>query len=122
MLACYRVVAPRMNEMATWLTCNDVEPNLVPYRSDVFVESADGEKWIIRHQVYVRTELGALTYDAASREYVCEERVVPLLNDPPMWWLEEAAPTGGGAAPAGPTGAEAAVSEETVAESAPDCD
>lgn len=89
---CFLVTAPRMNEMAQWLLCNDVDPNLVPYRSDVFVECDDDDRWVIRHEVYVRTAFGSLVYRAAAREYVYEQRSAPLVNDPPMWWLVEAPP------------------------------
>lgn len=118
---CYVVKAPRMNEMAQWLKCNDVDPHLVPYNSPVFVES-HGQGWTIRHEVYARSESGFLLYDAASRTYACEERLAPLVNDPPMWWLE-AAPTGDGAAPAGPASSEVvSAGDDTVAERVDACD
>jgi hypothetical protein len=67
--------------MQQWLRCNDVDPATVPLNSAVFVESADGEKWVIRHAVYVMTP-----------SFSQAEHAVPLLNDPPMWWLAESPP------------------------------
>lgn len=78
---CYRVTAPRSHEMQQWLRCNDIDPSAVPLNSAVFVESEDGEKWAVRHDVYVMVPY-----------FSQEERLVPLLNDPPMWWLVEQPP------------------------------
>jgi hypothetical protein len=94
----YLVEAPRTNELVAWLRCNDVNLCDVPYKSGVFVESADGECWVIRHALYTRSATGAVQYSATTFEYVFEWRTVPLVNDPPMWWLveqkEETAATG----------------------------
>lgn len=90
----YVVNAPRTSEMVSWLRCNDVDPNEVPYTSQVFVETLDGERWFIRFEVYGRDAAGFIAYDQATEQFVYAERSVGMLNDPPMWWLEEVAPTG----------------------------
>jgi len=90
----YLVKAPRMSEMASWLTCNDVDPHRVPYPSRVFVETPDGEQWFIRYEEYAYGEDGFIMYDSATEQFAYVERSVVMANDPPMWWLEEAAPTG----------------------------
>lgn len=108
-----------------WLRCNDVDPNDVPFKSDVFVESVDGVSWVIRHVVYVRSAVGALRYDGVRRDYVYEDRRVPLVNDPPMWWLTrvEAAPTGWGPPPGSArVGATSAGCDGSVAEGACNAD
>lgn len=122
---CYLVVVERSSELAAWLRFNDVDPNDVPFKSDVFVESVDGDAWVVRFSVYVRSASGSLRYDAEVRDYLYEDRQVPLVNDPPMWWLErvEAAPTGGGAASCvSPVGAADAGCDVTVAEGACNAD
>jgi hypothetical protein len=111
----YLVQAPRSNEMATWLLCNDIAPTDVAYRTDVFVSSADGTDWFVEFDGYARTSAGVIRYDAATEAFVLQTRRVPLLNDPPMFWLRETAPTGDGAASAGPAGAETAAGDQTVA-------
>jgi hypothetical protein len=75
--------------MCQWLGCNDIDSLDVPFKSDVFVESVDGEKWVIRHSVYVSSADGVPRYDAVTGSYSYGERILPLLNDPPMWWLRE---------------------------------
>lgn len=110
----YVVEAPRTGELVAWLKCNDVRPSDVPYPSEVFVETPDGEAWFIRFEAYVRSANGMVLYDAVTEAFEYVERSVPLVNDPPMWWLVEVAPTGGGATSAGPTGAETAAGEYTV--------
>lgn len=114
----YVVKAPRTGELVAWLKCNDVRPSDVPYPSQVFVETPDGEEWFIRFEAYARNAAGFIAYDSATETFEYVERSVPLLNDPPMWWLVEAAPMGVGAASAGPVGAETSTGEHTVAESA----
>lgn len=94
----YRVVGERSSEVAAWLRCNDVDPADVPFKSDVFVESDEAGVWVIRYVVYVRSLDGVIRYDPVTLKYVYGHRVVPLQNDPPMWWLcEEVASPGGGA-------------------------
>lgn len=117
----YVVNAPRTSELVAWLKCNDVDPRDVPYPCAVFVETPDGEEWFVRFDVYVRNEFGAIRYDAATLSFEYAERSVPMLNDPPMWWLEEAPSTGAEGASAGPAGAESTAGEDTVAERAHDC-
>lgn len=112
----YAVKAPRMHELVAWLRCNDVEPRDVPYPTSVFVESVDGVEWFIRFDAYARSEAGVIMYDPAADQFAYVEQLVVMVNDPPMWWLEEAAPTGDGAAPAGPAGAEVSASDHTVAD------
>lgn len=90
----YVVNAPRISEMASWLACNDVDPRDVPYQSRVFVETADGAEWFIRYEVYARNENGSIMYDSAAEEFAYVDRSVVMANDPPMWWLEEVAPSG----------------------------
>jgi hypothetical protein len=85
----YVVVAPRASEMAQWLQCNDIVPNEVPFKTDVLVELDTDGVWVIRHAVYARTSAGLIRRDAALRGYAYDWRSVPLLNDPPMWWLKE---------------------------------
>lgn len=116
----YVVKAPRMSEMAAWLACNDVDPRHVPYPSQVFVESEDGERWFIRFEAYVLSASGVTAWDPVARSYNCVRRSVALVNDPPMFWLVEAPPAGsaGGAGSAGAEGS--ADCEVTVAKSASD--
>lgn len=90
----YAVDASRSSEMAAWLKCNDVDPCDVPYPARVFVETADGINWVIRYDTYVRTESGAIKFDFAREIFEYAERTVPLVNDPPMWWLKGVAPSG----------------------------
>jgi len=113
----YVVQAPRMREMAAWLQCNDIDPSEVPYPSPVFVETPDGEQWFVRFETYVRAQSGVIVYDEVGERFVQVVRSVPLVNDPPMGWLVEAAPNPVRAASAGPTGAESPVSDHTVAKS-----
>lgn len=88
----YVVTASRFSEVAQWLKCNDVNPNEVPFKSDVFVEiDADGE-WVIRHAVYTRSATGVISYDPVSLTFGMQWRTVPLVNDPPMWWLKDVSP------------------------------
>lgn len=112
----YVVKAPRTGELVAWLKCNDVNPRDVPYPSQVFVETPDGEEWFVRFEAYARSASGFIAYDPVAEAFEYVERSVPLLNDPPMWWLVEAAPMGVEAAPAGPAGAETSTGEHTVAE------
>lgn len=81
-----------MSELGAWLSCNDVDPRDVPYPATVFVETADGESWVIRFEAYARNEVGAIMYDPAADQFAYVERTAVLVNDPPMWWLEEVAP------------------------------
>lgn len=92
----YVVNAPRASEMTAWLTCNDVDPRLVPYQSRVFVETPDGEQWFIWYEAYAYDEDGFIMYDSAAEQFAYVERSVVMANDPPMWWLEEVAPRGTG--------------------------
>lgn len=118
----YVVKAPRSSEMAAWLECNDINPRNVPYSSPVFVETLDGEAWFIRFEVYARTDAGSLKYDPVTESFEYLKRSAVMVNDPPMWWLQEVPPTGGGGTSAGPTGAETAAGDDTVAEGAFNCD
>ncbi len=117
----YVVVAPRSSELVAWLRCNDIDPRDVPYKSEVFIRTDDGEKWYVEFDAYVRSEAGLLKYDVVEETFAYDVCRVPLLNDPPMWWLKEAPPTGGRGASVGPTGAETAAGDHTVAESVGDC-
>jgi hypothetical protein len=101
----YVVKAPRVSELVAWLKCNDVDPQDVPYSSLVFVETPDGEQWFIRHEAYVRED-GVIKYDPVANSWEYIEQLTVMVSDPPMSWLVEAAPTGDGAAPTGPVGAE----------------
>lgn len=83
-----------MNELVAWLRCNDVEPYDVPYKSEVFIGSDDGEKWYVEFDTYVRSETGLIKYDVVAESFAYDVYRVPMLDDPPMWWLVEAAPTG----------------------------
>jgi len=119
----YTVEAPRANEMCAWLVCNDVSPRDVPLGSEVFVESDAGGVWTIRHRRYVRSASGAIVFDPLVQGPVKEWHQVPLVNDPPMWWLvectAEAAPTGVGPPQAVPAEVvRATAGEPTVAEGA----
>lgn len=118
----YVVEAPRTGELVAWLKCNDVRPSDVPYPSQVFVETPDGEAWFIRFEAYVRSASGMVLYNAAESAYEYVERVVPLVSDPPMFWLVETAPVGAGAVSTGPAGAETTAGEFTVAERVRGCD
>lgn len=94
----YVVKAPRMNELSAWLKCNDVSPSDVPYPSVVLVETADGEAWFIQYEAYVRNASGHITYDAVTETFEYEVRTIPMVSDPPMWWLTEAPPLATGMA------------------------
>ncbi len=96
---CYRVKAPRMSEMTAWVQFNGLSPSDVPYPSQMVIWSDDGEQWWIEYTAYKRAASGVLLYDPATDGFRYEMRTVPLLYDPPMWWLEETAPMGTGAAP-----------------------
>ena len=85
----YLVNAPRTAEMIAWLKCNDVHPSDVPYPPQVFIQTADGERWFIRFETFVRSESGSIRYDATLETFTLEDRLVELVNDPPMWWLQE---------------------------------
>lgn len=78
----YTVDAPRIAELVSWLGCNDVDPIDVLYPCGVMIGSSDGQTWWIR-------------YEARK-----QERVIPLLNDPPMQWLKEVEATSAGGAEA----------------------
>lgn len=90
----YVVNAPRISEMVAWLRCNDVDPRDVPYQSRVFVETPDSESWFIRYEAYAYNEAGFIMYNSAAEEFAYVERLVVMVNDPPVWWLEEVAPLG----------------------------
>jgi hypothetical protein len=113
----YVVVAPRTSELVAWLRCNDVDPRDVPYKSEVFIGTDDGVAWFVEFDAYVRSEIGAIKYDLVTETFAYDVCRVPLVNDPPMGWLKEAAPRGSG--PLLPAGAETAAGEDTVAESVP---
>lgn len=85
----YVVKAPRSSELMAWLRCNDVDPRDVPYGAAVVIGTPDGEAWFIRFDSYVRTAAGVLRYDPFSEDFEYVERSVPLVNDPPIWWLAE---------------------------------
>lgn len=85
----YLVKAPRTGEMVAWLKCNDVDPGDVPYPTTVYIETADGERWFIRFEAYTRGESGFIRYDPVADSFELAERRVELVNDPPMWWLQE---------------------------------
>lgn len=91
----YVVTAPRSSELVAWLEFNGVRPRDVPYPSEIFVETSDGVEWFIRYETYVRSEAENIVYDLATEMFECEERLTPMAYDPPMWWLRDAAPTGG---------------------------
>jgi hypothetical protein len=120
----YAVNAPRTNELAVWMKINDIDVDEVPYSSPVFVEVDEAGDWSIRYDVYVRSVSGVILYDRVRQEFEIAERSMPLVNDPPMWWLKEmeTAPTGGGAVSGCATHPDATGCEETVAEGACHCD
>lgn len=94
---CYRVKATHSSELAIWMDFHQVKPTDMPYQSDVFVKSDDGEEWWIQYQAYRRSPGGTVLYDSKAATFRYETRTVPLAYDPPMWWLieeNETAPSG----------------------------
>lgn len=85
----YRVNPPRMSEMAAWVRLNEVDPQDVPYPSLMFVGTDDGVNWRIEYEAYQRSPGGKLMYDPATDTFRYETRTVPMVYDPPMWWLVE---------------------------------
>lgn len=78
-----------MSEMVAWLRCNDIDPDEVPFGSDVFMGTDDGTSWMIRYPVYARLPSGAVRCDLPTLKPAYDWREVPLMNDPPVWWLKE---------------------------------
>ncbi|MDQ1037274.1 hypothetical protein QFZ75_003690 [Streptomyces sp. V3I8] len=75
----------RLPELRDWLRANGVDPSDVPVHEDITVEplTLDGTGRVIRFTAYLRNAAGRLYLDEATGDAAREERIVPLVVDPP---------------------------------------
>lgn len=83
-----QILDVRKYEIRLWLTLNEISPRNIPIESTVYVtENPDGE-WEIHYEAYLRTEDGRIQVDPDNpKEAFVEDRISPMLFDPPMHWL-----------------------------------
>lgn len=82
----------RTDAVQAWVRANGIEPNTVPVDADMTIEDGQDGR-VIRYAAYALSDSGAKLADplrnGASRR---EERVVPLVVEPPADWPVYAAP------------------------------
>lgn len=77
-------------ELQAWLRANGIDPGDVPVHEDITIEPLTlGGDRAIRHTVYLRNADGAKYLDEATGDAAQEERIVPLVVDPPPQWREK---------------------------------
>jgi hypothetical protein len=77
----------RRREIRTWMRMNDIDPSLVPVDSTVTLVE-EGGSWVIRFEEFQQSESGAIMIDPKDPDsaYI-RECAVPLVIDPPQYWL-----------------------------------
>jgi hypothetical protein len=93
----------RLPELRAWLRANGIDPGDVPIDEDIVIEretydvtthdsvdplTVDGDR-MIRYTAYLRDADGCKYLDEDTGEAAQEERVVPLVVDPPPQWREK---------------------------------
>lgn len=80
----------RLPELRAWLTANGIEPCDVPVDEDITIEplTLGGDRGIC-FTAHLRNADGCKYRDEATGEAAQEERIVPLVVDPPLHWREK---------------------------------
>ncbi|MET8824794.1 hypothetical protein ABZX40_17990 [Streptomyces sp. NPDC004610] len=74
-------------ELCAWLAENGIDPDDVPVGASIVIEPlTPGGGRAIRHTVHLRNAAGCKYHDEALGDPAQEERVVPLVADPPPHW------------------------------------
>ena len=80
----------RHEQLKTWLRANCIDPAEVTVREAIVVEPLTlGGARAIRHTVLLRNADGHRYVDEATGDAAQEERVVPLVVEPPPQWRTE---------------------------------
>lgn len=80
----------RLPELRAWLTANGINPDDVPVHEDITIEPLTlGGDRAIRFTAHLRNADGHKYLDEATGEAAQEERIVPLVVDPPPQWREK---------------------------------
>lgn len=74
-------------ELCAWLRANGITPEDVPISAEISIEPLTlGGGRAIRHTVYLRDADGRKYLDETGDEAAQEERLVPLVTEPPPHW------------------------------------
>lgn len=79
----------RLPELRDWLGANGIDPSDVPVHEDITIEplTFDGGR-AIRFTALLRNAEGGKYLDEATGDAARDERIVPLVVDPPPHWRE----------------------------------
>lgn len=80
----------RRAELQEWLRANGIDPGDVPVHEDITIEplTFDGGR-AIRFTALLRNADGCKYLDEATGDAAREERIVPLVVDPPPHWRDK---------------------------------
>jgi hypothetical protein len=80
----------RLPELRNWLRANGIDPDDVPISEDIAIEPLTlGGDRAIRFTAYLRNADRCKYLDEATGDAAREERIVPLVVDPPPQWREK---------------------------------
>ena len=80
----------RAEAIGTWAKANGLTPRDVSVDHDIVIDGPDDTR-VIRYHAYLRNERGS-KYSVDGRDLAVEERVVPLVVEPPEDWPKYAVP------------------------------
>jgi hypothetical protein len=83
----------RRDALCAWLTANGIDPNDVPIHGDRVIEPGPDDTRMIRYESYIRDDNGSITVDESGNGAAIETRRVPLVVEPPAWWVPFEKPT-----------------------------
>lgn len=80
----YVATSGRREELCAWLQANGINPSDVPVHTPITLEPlTHGGGRAIRYTAYLRNADGFKYFDEDSGDAAQEERIVPLVVDPP---------------------------------------